>query len=119
MTVAMYPADLEADTMLRDGTTVRLRAVRPDEATAVLALFDGLSERSLYYRFMTARRLDLSDAQKIANVDYVSPMVLVAERGDALCGLAGSAASGRRHRRRADPGGVRRRRVLRARVRSG
>ena len=89
MTLATYPADVEADTILRDGTTVRLRAVRSTEAAAVLTLFDGLSERSLYYRFMTARRLTLPDAEKIVNVDYTSQMVLVAERGDTLCGLAG------------------------------
>ena len=44
--------DTESDVLLRDGTTLRLRLVREDDAPAVLALFQQLSERSLYYRFM-------------------------------------------------------------------
>jgi acetyl coenzyme A synthetase (ADP forming)-like protein len=89
MPVVPYPADVASDTLLRDGTTVHLRAVRAEDATAVLALFGQLSERSLYYRFMTVPRIDLAEARKIVHVDYDSQMVVVAERGGALCGIAG------------------------------
>ena len=84
-----YPVDLESDVVLRDGQTLRLRPVRPDEAPAVLDLFQQLSEQSLYYRFMTVPKLDLSRAQEIADVDYDSQFVLVAERAGTLAGIAG------------------------------
>jgi len=89
MPVVPYPSDVASDTILRDGTTVRLRAVRDDDAEAVLALFGQLSERSLYYRFMSVHRLDFAEARQIVSVDYDAQMVVVAERGGALCGIAG------------------------------
>ena len=89
MAVAPYPLDVAADTILRDGTTMRLRAVREDDAARVLTLFGQLSERSLYYRFMMMPRVDLAEARKIVAVDYDQRMVIAAERGDALCGIAG------------------------------
>ena len=63
MPVLLHLIDAEADVLLRDGTTTRLRPVRDDDAPAVLAPFERLSERSLYYRFMTVPRLDLDQAR--------------------------------------------------------
>jgi acetate---CoA ligase (ADP-forming) len=89
MAVVVYHADLETDVVLRDGLTVRLRPVREDDAERVLALFGDLSERSLYNRFMAVPHVDLAQARTIATVDYDTQMVLVAERGGRLCGIAG------------------------------
>jgi acetate---CoA ligase (ADP-forming) len=83
------PSNTESDIILRDGSTVRLRPVRETDAGGVLALFRGLSELSLYYRFMMVPRIDFAEAQKIARIDNEGQMVLVAERGDLFCGLAG------------------------------
>jgi acetyl coenzyme A synthetase (ADP forming)-like protein len=80
--------DVDADVILRDGTTVRLRAVGDDDAAGVRDLFAGLSERSLYYRFMTTCRIGLADARRIVAPDPAA-VVIVAERGHALCGIAG------------------------------
>jgi len=38
------------DVILRDGSTLRLRAPAQDDAGALAAFFSGLSERSLYQR---------------------------------------------------------------------
>jgi acetyl coenzyme A synthetase (ADP forming)-like protein len=88
MPVVLGRGDLDADVILRDGTTLRLRGVRDTDADAVVTLFNGLSERSLYYRFMTARRVDLAEARRI-----VAPgpdnVLIVAERGGVVCGIAG------------------------------
>ena len=89
MDALAYPADVASDTILRDGTTIRLRAVRDEDAELVLTLFGQMSERSLYYRFMMVPRLDLAEARKIVAIDYDQQMVIVAERGGALCGIAG------------------------------
>jgi acetyl coenzyme A synthetase (ADP forming)-like protein len=80
--------DLDSDVILRDGSTVRLRAVRETDAEAIVDLFAGLSERSLYYRFMTTHRVDLAEARRIA-VSDPSNVLIVAERGHGLCGIAG------------------------------
>ena len=87
MPVAVSRNDLDADIILRDGSTVRLRTVREQDAEAVLALFAGLSERSLYYRFMTTHRVDLAEARRIVAPDPEN-VSIVAERGGALCGIA-------------------------------
>ena len=84
-----YPVDLDSDVVLRDGLTLRLRPVRSDEAPAVLELFQQLSEQSLYYRFMTVPKLDLSRAREIVDIDYDTQFVLDAERGGTLAGSAG------------------------------
>ena len=89
MAVSVYPLDLESDVVLRDGTTQRLRPIRPEDAPAVLALFGALSEQSLYYRFMTVAQIDMLRARQIASVDYESAMTIVAERGASLAGIAG------------------------------
>ena len=89
MPAISYPSDVASDTLLRDGTTVHLRAVREEDAAPVLSLFGQLSERSLYYRFMTVPGLDLAAARRMVTIDYDASMVIVAERGGAVCGIAG------------------------------
>jgi L-amino acid N-acyltransferase YncA len=39
---------------LRDGASVDIRPVEPDDADLIVETFDGLSERSRYARFLTA-----------------------------------------------------------------
>jgi acetyl coenzyme A synthetase (ADP forming)-like protein len=39
------------DVILRDGSTLRLRAPRAEDSAALIEFLDGLSEQSLYYRF--------------------------------------------------------------------
>jgi len=46
------------DVILRDGSTLRLRAPAQDDAGALAAFFSGLSERSLYQRFHGTREID-------------------------------------------------------------
>jgi acetyl coenzyme A synthetase (ADP forming)-like protein len=46
------------DVILRDGSTLRLRAPARDDAGALLAFFERLSEHSLYLRFHGVRRID-------------------------------------------------------------
>ena len=47
----MTTEQLSTDVILRDGSTLRLRPPRRDDADALLDLFRSLSERSLYLRF--------------------------------------------------------------------
>ena len=50
-TVADYPASWEADVVLHDGTTTRVRPLRSSDADALQAFHMGQSERSTYFRF--------------------------------------------------------------------
>src|SRR5262245_38159427 len=61
--------DADADVLLRDGTTLRLRPVRDEDASAVLTLFQQLSARSLYHRFLMVPRLDLAQVRRLITVD--------------------------------------------------
>ncbi len=66
---------------LRDGTRVRLRSIRPDDAPRLIALSRRLSPRTLYQRFFSVRTLRPEDAAALAAVDGRSHVAIVADRG--------------------------------------
>jgi RimJ/RimL family protein N-acetyltransferase len=64
---------------LRGGDTVTIRAIRPDDAPRLQALFALLSPDSVFFRFLTpAKQLTNEQATSFANVDYQMRMGLVA-----------------------------------------
>ena len=74
------PGKPEAVT-LRDGTTVTIRPIRPDDARGLQALFDRLSPESISLRFLGhPKELPYEQARQLANVDYRTRMALVATR---------------------------------------
>ena len=78
-TSGQYPADLARDVELRDGASVHVRAVRPDDAGRLIALYDRLSRDTAYQRFFTVlRRLPPDWARLLATVDYVRRLAIVA-----------------------------------------
>src|SRR5260370_26973257 len=68
---------------LRNGASVRLRAIRPDDEPRLLALCGRLSPGTVYQRFFSARPLRPEEAHALANVDYRRRMAVVAEIDDA------------------------------------
>ena len=78
---AEYPKELERDALLKDGTVVHLRPIRPDDAPGLVALFDRLSQQTAYQRFFSVlKRLPPAYARVFANVDYRQRLAIVAER---------------------------------------
>ena len=73
---------MEQSVTLRNGASVRVRAIRPDDAPRLMALCRGLSPRTLYQRFFSFRRLLPEEARAFANVDYDRRMAVVAEVDD-------------------------------------
>ena len=67
------------DASMIDGAVVRIRAIRPDDQERLHEHFRGLSEKSVYFRFMGIRR-DLSpqDLKRLTELDFKSHVGLVA-----------------------------------------
>jgi RimJ/RimL family protein N-acetyltransferase len=77
-----YPGDLEREIALWDGTRLRLRPIRPDDAPRLVEHYARLSAHSAYQRFFAAmRRLPPDWARFLAEVDYRRRFALVVERG--------------------------------------
>jgi RimJ/RimL family protein N-acetyltransferase len=79
---ADYPQDLAGEAVLRDGTRVRIRAIRPEDAERLVAFYGRLSQHTAYQRFFTVmKRLPPDWARMLATVDYRRRLALLAERG--------------------------------------
>jgi acetate---CoA ligase (ADP-forming) len=89
MSTVTLPPDCAIDVVLRDGSTLHLRPVRPDDAPRLLELFHRMSPQSLYYRFMAVPRLDLEKTATFARIDYDKDFVLVGDCGGRLGAVAG------------------------------
>ena len=80
--IPRYLADPEQSVILRNGASVRVRAIRPDDEPRLMALCRRLSPRTVYQRFFSFRRLLPEEAHAFANVDYRQRMAVVAEVDD-------------------------------------
>ena len=88
-----YPGELSHGAVLKDGSRVWIRAIRPDDDAGLAALFGRLSQATVYQRFFAPfHRLPPDWYQSFVNVDYVRRLALVAERdgvdGTRLIGVA-------------------------------
>lgn len=73
--------ELDREVGLRDGTRVRIRPIRPEDAPLLIDLYDRLSLDSRYHRFFSLmRRLPPDWAKFLATVDYRGRFALVVER---------------------------------------
>jgi hypothetical protein len=75
-----YPRDREADVVLRDGSTVRVRPVRADDGPAIRAFLGTLSPESIGFRFFGTPNLDWVTNWSL-DIDYADRFALVAESG--------------------------------------
>lgn len=76
--------------ILTDGTEVNVRHIRPEDESALTALYARLSPQTAYQRFFTVmRRLPPNWGHILANVDYDRRMAIVALGPDGeLIGVA-------------------------------
>jgi acetyltransferase len=85
MAIHPYPVELESEAVLRDGTRLAIRPIRPEDAERELRFFDGLSERSRYQRFM--QHLPYLPPRMLARftqLDYDRELALAALAGDEI-----------------------------------
>jgi len=88
---AGYPAAWEADVVLHDGTTTRVRPIRATDAAALQAFHLGQSERSTYFRFFhPLERLPERELERLVGVDHRERVALVAVTGpdERIIGVA-------------------------------
>ena len=84
-----YPAQWESDVVLADGGTARVRPSRPDDEPALLALYERLSDESIYLRFFSpVPRPTAVQLERLTSIDYRDHMVLVAQVGRDLIAVA-------------------------------
>jgi acetyl coenzyme A synthetase (ADP forming)-like protein len=73
------PRHYATDALLRDGGSIHIRAIRPDDKQRLLALFERLSSRSVYFRFFqTKQRLTDEELRYFTELDCTQDMALVA-----------------------------------------
>jgi acetyl coenzyme A synthetase (ADP forming)-like protein len=80
------PRSYATDELLRDGSSIHLRAIRPDDKPRLLEHFAQLSARSVYFRFFSAKRqLTAQELDQFTEPDFVRHVGLVAtlRQGDS------------------------------------
>jgi acetate---CoA ligase (ADP-forming) len=77
-------ASYSADALLRDGTSVHVRAIRPDDKERLQTHFHRLGPESVYYRFFGAKKeLGADDLRRFTELDFDRHVGLVALRRNA------------------------------------
>jgi len=73
-----YPEELEHSDVLRDGTEIFFRPVKPTDEPAISKMLYSLSEASVRTRYMTrTMTFPHKDVQQLANIDYHSNLCIV------------------------------------------
>jgi acyl-CoA synthetase (NDP forming)/GNAT superfamily N-acetyltransferase len=87
-TAVAYPAHWEADVVLRDGGTVHVRPITPQDAPAVERFHAGQSPESIFLRFFAVLpRLSERDLHRFTHVDHDERVAFVATLGDEIVGI--------------------------------
>lgn len=84
-----YPASWEADVVVRDGHTVRIRPIVPGDADRLLRFHRRQSPESIYFRYFSPRpRLSETDVRHLTVVDHRDRVAFVALSEDEMIGVA-------------------------------
>ncbi|MFE7128251.1 GNAT family N-acetyltransferase [Streptomyces sp. NPDC057617] len=77
-----YPDHWEADVVLRDGATARIRPITTDDAGRLVSFYEQVSDESKYYRFFAPYpRLSAKDVHRFTHHDYVDRVGLAVTVG--------------------------------------
>ncbi len=78
----MDPRHYATEAILRDGSSIHIRALRPGDKALLLAHFQHLSQQSVYFRFFGAKkRLTDEELARFTELDFVHQVALVATLG--------------------------------------
>jgi acetyltransferase len=94
-----YPTQYVKTWELKNGESVTIRPIRPEDEPLIVKFHESLSEESVYYRYFSKLKLDQRIAHerltRICFNDYDREIALVAERKDAASGQHEIIAVGR------------------------
>ena len=78
------------DVVLRDGSTVRVRAMRPDDDKGLLGLFTSLSEESRWFRFFSPTKgaALAAEAHRETNLDHTFGLLALSGPEERVVGHA-------------------------------
>ncbi|HEX3083739.1 MAG TPA: GNAT family N-acetyltransferase, partial [Pyrinomonadaceae bacterium] len=78
------------DVVLRDGSTVRIRAMEPNDDKALFALFESLSEESRWLRFLSVASgaALAAEARREANLDRTVGLIALSGSEERVVGHA-------------------------------
>ena len=83
-----YPAEWEADVLLRDGHPVHLRPITPGDAERLREFHASLSGRTVYFRFFSVKpELTEHDVHYFTEVDYRDRVALIALDAGEMIGV--------------------------------
>lgn len=77
-----------SDVALKDGSTVHIRPIRPEDLEGMLALWERLSPETIRLRFFAPTTMDAGRIRYFTELDYQQRFALVAELGGRLIGVA-------------------------------
>jgi acetyltransferase len=84
LAIRAYPTRYVAPWTMKDGETVNVRPIRPEDEPAMVKFHETLSERSVYLRYFHLMNLEQRTQHerltRICFIDYDREMALVAER---------------------------------------
>jgi acetyltransferase len=79
MAIHPYPTHLVSSHQLADGTNIKIRPIRPEDATIEQSFVRGLSDRSRYFRFMQGlNELTQEMLIRFTQLDYNRELALIA-----------------------------------------
>jgi acetyltransferase len=92
LAISPYPNQYETRVETRDGESLFVRPIRPEDAALLQQMFEALSVRSVYYRFLSPlRQLNHALLARFTQIDYDREIALVAIRsspgGEQIVGV--------------------------------
>jgi acetyltransferase len=95
--IRSYPTKYIDKVTLKDGTTLTIRPIRPEDEPAVVKFHSTLSDESVYRRFFTQMKLESrvrhERLTRVCFIDYDRQMGLVAETATEIAGIGRLAKS--------------------------
>jgi acetyltransferase len=97
-----YPVQYVSPWVMKDGTSITIRPIRPEDETLMPDFHKAISERSVYFRYFHAAKLDQRVAHerliRMCFLDYDREIALLADRTDPATGAHEILAIGRMSR---------------------
>ncbi len=85
---AGYPQGWEIDAALRDGTSIKIRPILPEDADGLQEMMTRMSRETVYHRFFQAKeRLEPEELEAFTRLDYDNRMALIALRHGRIIGV--------------------------------